>query len=158
LQQKIQTTHHLYNNILDRIQILNSFSDDSLSLSSFVQAELLIFQQKLSEGAKILNNLARSGKKLSPLAGRTAGKIYFDLGKLEEADTILQFIKQTYPDDIHADEVIYFLARIQESNGNYTSALNLYTELLTKFNTSLYISEAREQARVMNKKIEEEQI
>ena len=78
--------------------------------------------------------------------------------KLEDAAMILQFVKDSYPEDIHADEVIYYLARVQEFSGNYTYALNLYTELLTNFNTSLYVSEAREQARMMSKKIEEEQI
>ena len=149
LKAEISPEHHLFNDILIRTQMLTFFSSDTSALAEFSRAELLIFQQKVSEAAEILTKLARSGRQISPRAGLNAGQIFFDLAEFDTARNILQFVREQYPNDIHIDELIYQQARIEEAAANHRAALDFYTEILTGHQTSLHLSEARKQARVM---------
>ncbi len=158
LQKSVSIQDGLYNDILERKQLLESFVQDSKSLQQFSQAELLIYQQKKSEAAEILSLLARSGKKISTIAGRMGGKLYLDLDQPEESRNLLQYLREKYPDDIHGDEILFYLARTEEYLGEHNRALDLYTEILTKYSTSLYLSAAREQARRITKQLNKEEI
>ncbi len=158
LQKSVSIQDGLYNDILERKQLLESFVQDSRSLQQFSQAELLIYQQKKSEAAEILSLLARSGKKISTIAGRMGGKLYLDLDQPEESRNLLQYLREKYPDDIHGDEILFYLARTEEYLGEHNRALDLYTEILTKYSTSLYLSAAREQARRITKQLNKEEI
>jgi len=56
------------------------------------------------------------------------------------------------------DEILFYLAQTEESLGEYNRALDLYTEIITKYSTSLYLSEAREQARRMTEQLNKAEI
>ena len=158
LQKSVSIQDGLYNDILERRQLLESFAQDSRSLQQFGQAELLIYQQKKSEAAEILSHLARSEKKISTIAGRIGGKLYLELDQPEESRDLLQYLRGKYPDDIHVDEILFYLARTEEYLGEYNRALDLYTKIITQYSTSLYLSEARDQARRMTEQLNKAEI
>ena len=157
LQKSVSLQNSLYNDILEKKQLLESFAQDSISLQQFASAELLIFQQKKSEAAKVLSDLALAKKKISTLAGRGSGKIYLELDKPEEAGEILQYLRSEYPEDVHADEILFYLARSREYLGENKQALDLYSEIITDHGTSLYLSEARQQARFLKKQLKKDE-
>ena len=158
LQKSVSIQNGLYNDILERRQLLESFAQDSSSLQQFGEAELLIYQQKKSEAAEILSHLARSEEKISTIAGRIGGKLYLELDQPEESRALLQYLREKYPDDIHMDEILYYLAQTEEYLGEYNRALDLYTKIIAKHSTSLYLSEAREHARRMTEQLNKEEI
>jgi tetratricopeptide (TPR) repeat protein len=158
LQKSVSLQNILYNDILEKKQLLESFAQDSISLQYFASAELLIFQQKKSEAAKVLSDLAFANKKISTLAGRGCGKLYLELDKPEEAGEVLQYLRSEYPEDVHADEILFYLAQSREFLGEYKQALDLYSEIITKHRTSLYLSEARQKARLIKEQLKKDEI
>jgi len=158
LQKSVSIQNGLYNDILERRQLLESFAQDTSSLQQFGEAELLIYQQKKSEAAEILSHLARSEEKISTIAGRIGGKLYLELDQPEESRALLQYLREKYPDDIHMDEILFYLAQTEEYLGEYNRALDLYTKIIAKHSTSLYLSEAREHARRMTEQLNKEEI
>jgi len=158
LQKSGSLQNRLYNDILEKKQLLESFAQDSISLQQFASADLLIFQQKKSEAAKVLSDLALAKKKISTLAGRGSGKLYLELDKPEEAGKVLQYLRSEYPEDVHADEILFYLAQSREYLGEYKQALNLYSEIITDHGTSLYLSEARQQARLIKEQLKKDEI
>ncbi len=158
LQNSTSIQNGIYNDILEKKQVIESFAKDSIHLQQYAQAELLVFQQKKSEAAEILSNLARTENNLSTIAGRFAGKLYLELDKPENSRDLLQFLSEKYKDDIHLDEILFYLARSEEYLGEYSRALEVYTVLIIEHSTSLYISEARQQARLMKEQIDKEEI
>ena len=156
LLSKLGVKDPLANDILERKFIIGAYSQDTLALAIFAEAELLFFQNKLSEAAEKMYSLYTAHLALSPLAGRNCAKALIQLNKLGEAKQLLMSIKDTYPVDDHIDEVIFLLAQIEENLGNYNSALNFYKEILIKYPNSLIIQEVREKARVIKDKIDKE--
>jgi tetratricopeptide (TPR) repeat protein len=144
----------LANDILHRQFIINSFTKDSLALVDFAHAELLYFQQKLSEAAEKMYSLYLARIALSPVAGRRAVKILFMLNKYTEAKELVVSFRDTYSEDDHIDEVIFLLAQIEEHMENYEAALNLYKEIFSKYPNSLFIHDAREKARKIKGRVE----
>jgi tetratricopeptide (TPR) repeat protein len=153
---KIGVKDPLANDILARKFLIEVYSQDTLALTTFAQAELLSFQNRLSEAAEKMYLLYTDKIEISPLAGRNCAKALMQLNKLDEAKELLISIKDTYPIDDHIDEVVFLLARIEESVRNYKGALNLYKELLIKYPNSLLIQDVREKARLIRDKIDKE--
>jgi tetratricopeptide (TPR) repeat protein len=158
LQQKVSMQNSLYNDILEKKQLLETFADDSVSLHRYAAAELLIYQQKKSEAATLLSQLAREQKQISTLAGRGSGKLFLELDKPDEALEILQYLRLEYPEDVHYDQVLYYLARTREYRGESQQALELYTEIITDHGTSLYLSDARQKARLLKEQMKKDEI
>ena len=158
LQKTVSVKDGIYNDILERKQVIESFAGDSVNFYKFAQAELLIFQQKKSEAAEVLTDLARADKKISTNAGRIAGKLYLALDQPDRARELLQFLHDKYVDDIHMDEILFYLARSEENLGEYRRALDLYTQIITDHSTSLYLSDARRQARAMQEQLSKDDI
>jgi TolA-binding protein len=81
-----------------------------------------------------------------------------ELDKPEEAGEILQYLRSEYPEDVHADEILFYLAQSREYLGEYKQALDLYSEIITDHGTSLYLSEARQQARLIKEQLKKDEI
>lgn len=148
----------LMNDILSRWRLIKSFSDDSLSLARYAEAELLKFQKKYAQAAEEYVELSQEKNKLCSLAGREAAKLFLILNKYKESVNVLTTLRDKIPQDKDIDEIIYLLAISEEKLNNLKTSLSLYHELLTDYPNSLYIQEAREQARIINLKINEDQI
>jgi tetratricopeptide (TPR) repeat protein len=157
LLKVIGIKHPLTNNVLSRKLILNSFIQDSLALVEYAQAELLIHQNKLSEATEKMYALSNTHFAISTLAGKNTGELLFKLGRFKEAAELLWNLKTSFPDNDYMDEIIFLLARVEEKLENNTVALDLYRELLIEHGNSFLIQEAREKAREINSKLNEEQ-
>ena len=70
--------------------------------------------------------------------------------KYEEAAKYLQEITATFPDDILADDALFYLAELYDNKLNDKSkAMALYQDLLVKFPGSTFTVEARKRFRLL---------
>ena len=68
---------------------------------------------------------------------------------------LLEDRMQKYPDNENNDWAILMLAESYKNNESYEQALTLYQDLLVRYPTSFYIDTARDNARQLNKLIQE---
>ena len=107
--------------------------------------------------AEAYAQLSREDNNLCSLAGRNAGKLFMTLNEYEESINVLTDLRHKLPQDKDIDETIYLIAESEEKLNNLNTALSLYQELLTNYPNSLYVQKAREKARIINQKINEDQ-
>ena len=148
----------LFNDILSHRLFITNFSKDSLSLKKYAKSELMLIQKKYSEAAAQFNEIVRQNSALSLAAGKKGSHLLIELNKLEDAEVLLQTLWDTYPLDETIDEIIFYLAETKHKLGKQRAALNLYMEILANYPNSLYIQDARQQARILNISFQEEQI
>jgi len=155
--EKANPQDPLMNDILSRKFFLDTFSDDSLRLARYAEAELLSFQKKYTQAVKTFETLARLKNPLQSAAGRHAVKLYMRLDKYEQAADLLNYLKNAVPEDKDMDEILYLQAETQEKLKNQESALLIYHELMLKYPSSLFLQDARERARKLSQLSTEEQ-
>jgi tetratricopeptide (TPR) repeat protein len=148
----------LFNDILSHQLFITNFSKDSVSLKKYALAELLLFQKKYSEATVQLNEIVKEKSALSLTAGKKGSHLLIELDKLGEAEILLQKLWDNHAHDETIDEVIFYLADTKQKLGKQRNALDLYKELLANYPNSLYIQDARQQARILNSVFQEEQI
>ena len=158
LLMKIGTANPISNDILSRQLLLKSYSQDSLMLLKYAQAELLVFQNKLSEASEKLYALSTAQLAISPLAGKYACELLYQLERFIEAKELLYYLRKSFPDNDYIDEVIFLLACTEQKLKNYHEALNLFKELFNQYKNSFFVKEARERAREINALLEKEHI
>ena len=155
--ESAQPQDPLMNDILSRNFFLETFSDDSLRLAQYAEAELLSFQKKYTQAVETFESLARSKNPLQSAAGRQAAKLYMRLEKYAQAADLLNYLKTAIPEDKDTDEILYLQAETQEKLNDRESALQIYHELMLKYPSSLFLQEARERARKLSQLSTEEQ-
>jgi tetratricopeptide (TPR) repeat protein len=148
----------LTNNILSRKLLINSFIEDSVSLRKYSLAELLIFQNKLSEATGLLLELVNQKIRISITAGRRAGEIFIKMKKIADAKNLLENLMKEYQESEYLDEIIFLLAYCEKKSGDLNRALELYKLLLTNHPDSLHTQEARQNARLLSDKLEQKNI
>ena len=158
LLTKIKVNDSIMNNILARTLLIKSSQNDSLSLAIYARADLLQFQKKFALAAEEFRQLALTENSIRAQAGIQASKLYQELGEFEESRIILVRLKEDIPEDKDIDEIIFLLAETEGNLGNLNAALDLYHQVLTYYPNSLLIHEARERARMLNIKLNKEQI
>ena len=123
---------------------------DSLSLSMFSRADLLLFRNQYDKALLTLDSISQKFQNTS-LADDILYKKYqikMKLGKFTEASEQLQKILDNYSYDILGDDAMFKLAELNELYLNNTEkAKQLYEDLLTKFPGSLYTVEDRKRFR-----------
>jgi tetratricopeptide (TPR) repeat protein len=155
--ESAQPQDPLMNDILSRNFFLETFSNDSLRLAQYAEAELLSFQKKYTQAVETFESLARSKNPLQSAAGRQAAKLYMRLEKYAQAADLLNYLKTAIPEDKDTDEILYLQAETQEKLNDRESALQIYHELMLKYPSSLFLQEARERARKLSQLSTEEQ-
>jgi predicted negative regulator of RcsB-dependent stress response len=112
--------------------LIQSYTQDSLSLTSYAHSELLVFQRRLSEAAEKLYQLAQENKSISALAGRKAAHLLLQLEKVTDARELLLKILQPNwsPWDIElsgsqwVDDLELTVLGTMNNPVRYTNALN----------------------------------
>ncbi len=121
---------------------------DELMLYS--RADLLSYRNKNDEALLVLDSLTTiyPGHSLTDEAWYKAAKIYDVKRDWAMEDTLYGKILAEYPEDILADDALFYRAELQEKKvKDITKAMELYQELLTKYPGSLYVVEARKRFR-----------
>jgi tetratricopeptide (TPR) repeat protein len=124
--------------------------NDSLALSMFAQADLLIFRNQFDNALSTLDSILQKFPATS-LADDILYKKYqvrMKQRKFTQASEHLQTLLDHYSYDILGDDALFKLAELNELYlTNPDKAKQLYEELLTKFPGSLYTVEARKRFR-----------
>ncbi|MFI5163859.1 MAG: tetratricopeptide repeat protein [Bacteroidia bacterium] len=123
---------------------------DSLALSMFSRADLLVFRNQLEQSLLALDSIMQKFPNTS-LADDILYKKYqirMKQGKFNEAGENLQKLLDNYSFDVLGDDALFKLAELNELYlNNADKAKQLYEELLTKYPGSLFTVEARKRFR-----------
>ncbi|MBP6334942.1 MAG: tetratricopeptide repeat protein [Bacteroidia bacterium] len=123
---------------------------DALMLYS--RADLLSYRNKTNDALMVLDSLVLNfpGHSLTDEAWYKAAKIYDVKRDWVQEDTLYGKILAEYPEDILADDALFYRAEVQERKiKDTTKAMALYQDLLTKYPGSLYVVEARKRFRTL---------
>ncbi len=151
---KQATTREIANDAMDlsmRIKENTTFDTTGAALKEFSHIELLVYQNKLNEAVKKLNDF-----KSDTSPGILDDVYWLDAnllmkqGKFAESILQLQKILDEYAEDILADDAYFMQGDIYEHQlKNKEKAMEIYREFLNKFPGSVYAAEARKRYRVL---------
>lgn len=150
---KTSTSKLIANDALDlSIFIMDNLGLDSTThaMSEFASAELLIFQNKMDEAIEkltILGNIySEHGLKDDILYLKA--KLFEKKRDYAAAELLYQEIIENFPDEIRADNSMYYLARLYEHQlADPEKAKSLYERLFMEYTDSTFAIEARKRFR-----------
>ncbi|SHI44967.1 Tetratricopeptide repeat-containing protein [Hymenobacter daecheongensis DSM 21074] len=129
----------------------NTAMDTSgVALRDYSKVELLVFQNRLPEAVRGLDNLLQKypGHALSDDAWYLKAQLQRRMGNYQEALTTLQRITANPKYDVLSDDALFLTASILEENlQDRDKAKELYNQMLTKYPGSIYVAEARKRFR-----------
>lgn len=121
-----------------------------IALKDYAATELLVFQNKLPQAIKSLDQLLAKypGHALTDEAWFLKGQLQRRTGDYAGAVETLGRIVNNPKFDILSDDALFLMAEIEEQNRqDKAKAQELYTQLLTKHAGSIYAAEARKRVR-----------
>lgn len=122
-------------------------------LKQFAQADLLLFQYKTKEAARLLDTILNENP-TTPLADdilMAKAKIAIEEGRNEDAASLLETLYQNHKDDVLADDALYQLALLYQHQLNDAKKALKYLELLIEaYPGSSYIPTARQKYQLLN--------
>lgn len=159
---KTSTSKLIANDALDlSIFIMDNMGLDSNThaLAEFAKAEMLIFQNKLDEAIEkltVLGNIySEHGLKDDILYLKA--KLYEKKRDYAAADGIYQEIIDQYPDEIRADNALYYQAQLYEYHlQDPVKAQACYEKLFLEYTDSTFAIEARKRFRELRGDFDEE--
>ncbi|QDA60060.1 tetratricopeptide repeat protein [Hymenobacter jejuensis] len=140
----------------DAMQLSLLISDNTamdtagVALRDYAAVELLVFQNKLPEAIKGLDNLLQKypGHALTDEAWYLKGQLQRRTGDYNGAITTLARITSNPKYDVLSDDALFLTASILEENlQDREKAKELYNNLLVKYPGSIYVAEARKRFR-----------
>jgi len=152
---KAATSKLIANDALElSLLISDNIEEDSvtLPLSMYAKADLLEFRNRDQDALAVLDSISI----LYPMHSiadnvlfKKAG-IYSKNGKFDLAATNYSIIIEKYPNDLLADDSMYNLALLYETQlNNKAKAMELYEKILTQYPGSLYVVDARKHFRAL---------
>lgn len=154
--ENMDSKDHLTNDILERVLLIERFSADSLSLTKYARAELLIRQDQQAQAAEQFMELFQKPGLLRFEAGLQAAQCYNNLKQFEQSELILLELLKDQPDHKNLDTVYYLLAELYSAQHKYQLGLNNYQIILINYPGSFYVDEARDKARQISTILEGE--
>ena len=125
---------------------------DTKAMSMYASAELLLFQNKDEEAEKKLDSILKQylGHALYDDIEYTKAEIFVRRREFQKAVPLLEDIIKNYGKDIKADDATFMLAEINEKElHNTDKAKELYKSIITDYNNSLLVIEARKRYRAL---------
>jgi len=125
---------------------------DTKAMSMYANAELLLFQNKDVDAEKLLDSILvrYPGHALYDDIEYTKAEIYVRKREFQKAVPLLEDIIKNYGKDIKADDATFLLAEINEKElHNTEKAKELYKSIITDYNNSLLVIEARKRYRAL---------
>lgn len=153
---KTATSQLISNNAIEQsILIMDNTGLDSTTdaLKRFADAELLFFQNKLSESLAILNIMPFQFPKhsLEDDIYLLKARIYARQGNFTEAAKNYEIVYTRFGGDILADNALIELARLCDFQTNQkTKAMSLYKKLVFNYTGSLFTVEARKRIAALS--------
>lgn len=150
---KLATSREIANDALNlSILIKNNtvFDTTDVVMQEYANIELMLFQNQKREALTSLDSMLTKYSKHSIIdeVHYLKAKTYRELGEPENAIASLDNINQGFDYDILADDALFLTAVIfEEDLQNADKSMELYSELLTKFPGSIFVSEARKRFR-----------
>lgn len=151
---KQATTREIANDAMDlsmRIKENTTFDTTGAALKEFSHIELLVYQNKLNEAVKRLNDFkSETSPGILDDVYWLDANLLMKQGKFVESIAQLQKILDEYAEDILADDAYFMQGDIYEHQlKNKEKAMEIYREFLNKFPGSVYAAEARKRYRAL---------
>lgn len=152
---KASTSELISNDAINlSVFIIDNLGLDSITtpLEMFAQAELLLYQNKLDAANNKLDSikLLYPGHVLYDDILYTQAKIYCDKKEFAKAVPLLEEIIKNYKTDLKGDDATFLLAEINEQYlNNKERARELYQSIITDFENSLLVLDARKRFRIL---------
>jgi len=152
---KQATTREIANDAMElsmRIKENTTFDSTGVALKEYAAIELLIYQNKLDEALKKLDNFssAKDSPGILDDVYWLEANLLMKRGKFSEAIAKLQKILDEFALDILADDAYFLQGDIYEHQlRNKDKAMEIYREFLNKYPGSVYAAEARKRFRVL---------
>ncbi len=138
---------------------LSVFIIDNLGLDTvatpmqmFARAELLVFQNKDSDGVATLDSISKlfPGHALTDDIEYAKAELFVKHKEFDKAIPLLEDILKTYKTDLKGDDATFLLAEINEQQlHNKEKAMELYKSVITDYSSSLLVIEARKRFRLL---------
>lgn len=152
---KIATSREISNDAMDlslRIQD-NTFMDSTgEALKIYSKAELLLFQHKPQEALNKLQILFVANPK-DPIADDVLwlkAKIYVETREFDKAVATLDTLIKNYGQDLYGDDALYLKGTLlEEKLGDTQQAMATYEQILEKYPSSVFATEARKRFRTL---------
>jgi tetratricopeptide (TPR) repeat protein len=150
---KASTSKLISNNAIElSLLITDNYALDTLpdAMRQYAQADLLALQLRYDDAAALLDDLLIRwpGHALTDNILLQKARWARELGRFDQALTLLEEISTLHFHDVLADDALYLRAQILEQDlQRPLDALPLYEQLLFEFPGSLYVTEARKKFR-----------
>jgi outer membrane protein assembly factor BamD (BamD/ComL family) len=121
-------------------------------MQMFANADLMVFQNKKEEALKLFDSITILYKEnnLADDIELAKAKICVSNKQYEKAISHLDNIIIKFGEDILADDALYLKATLLETKmNNKKEAMEVYTILLSKYQGSTYVNEARKRFRAL---------
>jgi len=150
---KASTSKLIANDAFDLARLINdntAMDTSFVGMLLFSEADLLLYQRKDSLAFLLFDSIQNSlpGHSLQDDIYFKKGEYYYNRGEYKEAQKMFDAIKSRYPEDIYADNALYYLGLIYENHLQMPEkAKECFKTLLTQYGDSIYIVEARKHFR-----------
>ncbi len=152
---KASTSKLISNDALDlSIFILDNMGLDTsmAALQLYAEADLLVFQNRISEAFLKLDtlNIKFPGHSLEDDILYLKSKIYLKQNEFVKSEEMLQLIIEKFADGIRADNALYELALLYENQLNdIEKAKELYEKIFIEYSGSTFAVDARKRFRIL---------
>ena len=152
---KSSTSQLIANDALDlKLLISDNKYEDSLhvALKLYAKADLMAFQNKTDEAINLLDQILteHKGESIEDEALLKQAQLFEKKKQYEKAVANYQSIIANYPEEILADDALYFLAELYNNElAEPEKAKDLYEKVIFEHEDSIYSVEARKKFRML---------
>ncbi|MCS6933880.1 MAG: tetratricopeptide repeat protein [Chitinophagales bacterium] len=152
---KNSTTELISNDAINlSVFIIDNLGLDTIEtpMQMYAQAELLLFQNKTNDALAMLDAIETTypGHSLTDDILYTKAKTFVARREFEKAVPLLENIIKNYKEDLKGDDAHFLLAEINERYlQNKEKAKELYQTIITDYDSSLLVIEARKRYRLL---------
>ncbi len=134
--------------------IIDNLGMDTIEtpMQMFARAELLMYQNRYEEAMGVIDTITYlfPGHALFDDIEYAKAQMYVKKKEFEKAVPLLEDIIKTYKEDLKGDDATFLLAKIYEDHlNNKEKAMDLYKSVITDYNSSLLVIEARKRFRLL---------
>jgi predicted Zn-dependent protease len=152
---KASTSELISNDAIElSVFIIDNLGMDTIEtpMQMYARAELLMYQNKDDDALHTLDTIGWlfPGHALLDDIEYTKARVFVKRKEFDHAVPLLEDILKNYKDDLKGDDATFLLAEINEKYlNNKDKAKELYEKIITDYNSSLLVIEARKRFRLL---------